>query len=274
MFTYDGTGWIRDYWSNTTYSNFKASGSSAAAGLVPKPSTTAGTTKFLREDATWAVPSGVAASELVDVDGNKWKIHTSIVTDNSAANLLKWEGYNATALDLLISTSSSIRRFDPDWTNRTIFIYNSSNKTAYKVDFKNIQILKSYNMTSKMTSTYDVLAHLEDDYIWWFDCTSFKEGYEDAEDFTAGYWKGKLVKSNWSGTTIETYTERSYFASEYSSSAESSAFGYGPYKATCYFTKDYIFMRRTIGDAGWYYTDYGDPVYNCTIKRADSTILT
>lgn len=39
--------------SQTTYSTFVKSGSSAAAGLVPKPDTTAGTTKFLREDATW-----------------------------------------------------------------------------------------------------------------------------------------------------------------------------------------------------------------------------
>lgn len=42
--------------TNTTYSTFVKSGSSAAAGLVPKPSTTAGTTKFLCENGTWAVP--------------------------------------------------------------------------------------------------------------------------------------------------------------------------------------------------------------------------
>ena len=41
---------------DTTYSNFVKSGSGAAAGLVPAPSTTAGTTKYLREDGTWAVP--------------------------------------------------------------------------------------------------------------------------------------------------------------------------------------------------------------------------
>lgn len=35
---------------------FVKSGSGAAAGLVPAPSTTAGTTKYLREDGTWAVP--------------------------------------------------------------------------------------------------------------------------------------------------------------------------------------------------------------------------
>jgi hypothetical protein len=37
---------------------FKASGGSHAKGLVPDPGSSAGTTKFLREDATWVVPSG------------------------------------------------------------------------------------------------------------------------------------------------------------------------------------------------------------------------
>ena len=36
--------------------NFVKSGSGAKAGLVPAPSTTAGTTKYLREDGTWTVP--------------------------------------------------------------------------------------------------------------------------------------------------------------------------------------------------------------------------
>lgn len=42
--------------TNTTYSTFVKSGTGAAAGLVPAPSTTAGTTKYLREDGTWTVP--------------------------------------------------------------------------------------------------------------------------------------------------------------------------------------------------------------------------
>lgn len=51
----DGTAvWAAD--NNTTYSNFVKSGSGAKAGLVPAPSTTAGTTKYLREDGTWQVP--------------------------------------------------------------------------------------------------------------------------------------------------------------------------------------------------------------------------
>ena len=51
----DGTAvWGSD--NNTTYSNFVKSGTGAKAGLVPAPSTTAGTTKYLREDGTWQIP--------------------------------------------------------------------------------------------------------------------------------------------------------------------------------------------------------------------------
>lgn len=42
--------------TDTTYSNFVKSGSGAKNGLVPAPSTTAGTTKYLREDGTWQTP--------------------------------------------------------------------------------------------------------------------------------------------------------------------------------------------------------------------------
>jgi len=45
-----------------TYSNFVKSGSTAAAGLVPKPSTTAGTTHYLREDGNWTVPPNTTYS--------------------------------------------------------------------------------------------------------------------------------------------------------------------------------------------------------------------
>ncbi|MBP3812300.1 MAG: hypothetical protein J6E49_04220, partial [Acidaminococcaceae bacterium] len=37
-------------------SNFVKSGSEAKNGLVPAPPTTAGITKYLREDGTWQVP--------------------------------------------------------------------------------------------------------------------------------------------------------------------------------------------------------------------------
>ena len=48
--------------TNTTYSVFVKSGSGAAPGLVPAPSTTAGTTKYLREDGTWVKPPNTTYS--------------------------------------------------------------------------------------------------------------------------------------------------------------------------------------------------------------------
>lgn len=56
----DGT-WVVP--TNTTYSTFVKSGSGAKAGLVPAPSTTAGTTKYLREDGTWTVPPNTTYSD-------------------------------------------------------------------------------------------------------------------------------------------------------------------------------------------------------------------
>ena len=65
IFTYDGVYWLCMDWNadnNTTYANFVKSGTGAKAGLVPAPSTTAGATKYLREDGTWAVPPDTKTS--------------------------------------------------------------------------------------------------------------------------------------------------------------------------------------------------------------------
>ena len=52
----------------TTYSVFTGSGPSASSGLVPQPGATVGTTKFLREDGTWAEPA-------VDTSGSQVQLH-------------------------------------------------------------------------------------------------------------------------------------------------------------------------------------------------------
>ena len=46
---------------------FGASGTNHSSGLVPDPGSTQGTTKFLREDGTWAVPAGPDISGKEDV---------------------------------------------------------------------------------------------------------------------------------------------------------------------------------------------------------------
>lgn len=72
--------------TNTTYSNFVKSGSGAKAGLVPAPSTTAGTTKYLREDGTWQVPpDSNTVYTHPTTSGNK-----HIPSGGSSGQILRW----------------------------------------------------------------------------------------------------------------------------------------------------------------------------------------
>jgi hypothetical protein len=49
------------YPASAVYAVFGASGSSHSSGLVPDPGAASGTTKYLREDGTWAVPPGASS---------------------------------------------------------------------------------------------------------------------------------------------------------------------------------------------------------------------
>jgi len=70
-------------YTNTTYSDFVGSGPTAASGLVPAPSTTAGTSKYLCEDGSWAVPAGTYSHPITS--GNK-----HIPSGGSTGQILKW----------------------------------------------------------------------------------------------------------------------------------------------------------------------------------------
>jgi len=71
--------------TDTTYSNFVKSGSGAAAGLVPAPSTTAGTSKYLCEDGTWATPAGTSYSggTGIDITNNVISVTSPTVTNTA-----------------------------------------------------------------------------------------------------------------------------------------------------------------------------------------------
>lgn len=76
----DGTAvWASD--NNTTYSSFVKSGSGAKAGLVPAPSTTAGTTKFLCEDGTWKA-----------IANNKDILYSDAMPTSGLVNDVTWIG--------------------------------------------------------------------------------------------------------------------------------------------------------------------------------------
>lgn len=69
--------------TNTTYVNFVKSGSTAAAGLVPKPPTTAGSTKYLCENGTWAVPAMNANDKVTNTLNNGAKAYITGTTSGS-----------------------------------------------------------------------------------------------------------------------------------------------------------------------------------------------
>lgn len=73
--------------NNTTYSNFVKSGSGAKSGLVPAPSTTAGTTKYLREDGAWAVPPDTNTDTKVTSVGNHYTPSGGTTTSASGGTL-------------------------------------------------------------------------------------------------------------------------------------------------------------------------------------------
>lgn len=57
--------------TDTVYDTFVKSGTEAKAGLVPSPPTTAGTTRYLREDGTWTVPlSSIPDDTVTGIKGN------------------------------------------------------------------------------------------------------------------------------------------------------------------------------------------------------------
>lgn len=71
--TEDENGNIVTFYPRTKVKNvdglnvFGASGSNHSSGLVPDPGATAGSTKYLREDGTWAVPSGGGSGTVTGV---------------------------------------------------------------------------------------------------------------------------------------------------------------------------------------------------------------
>lgn len=83
---------------------FGASGTSHSSGLVPDPGATQGTTKYLREDGTWAVP---------DISGNEDKMTVEAVasgttTLNAELNKYYRFDYNVGTLGITLPSVSGV----------------------------------------------------------------------------------------------------------------------------------------------------------------------
>lgn len=126
--------------NNTTYSVFGKSGPTASVGLVPAPSTTAGTTKYLREDGTWAVPPDTNTTYTLSSFGitataNELN-HMSGVTSNVQTQINNLGKSVADGKTLLAASISDVWRSNPVASDATFEELNTalnSNVSAYGV---------------------------------------------------------------------------------------------------------------------------------------------
>ena len=183
-FIYDGAQWhlIGNYIdTNTTYSNFVKSGSGAKSGLVPAPSTTAGTTKYLREDGTWTAPpnttysSKSAASGGTDVSlvttGEKYTWNSKAAGTHYHTNL-KPSNHDTNDVDYYPMWANGI---GDGSTARSVYTstdlkYNPKNKTLKSTNFSGNLSGTASNAVTATTAlkipTSQPAATLEAGHIW------------------------------------------------------------------------------------------------------------
>ena len=94
----------------TQHAAMVASGASHAPGFVPDPPASSGTTKFLREDATWAVPAGGSAAHFGIVRNFDPQLATQAVAAWVGVNRAKYSRvYGAatiTGVQIVVGTAS------------------------------------------------------------------------------------------------------------------------------------------------------------------------
>lgn len=143
-YMYTGTNFvaISKSWDNdTTYSNFVKSGSTAAAGLVPAPSTTAGNTKYLREDGTWQEPpqsiTDVATTSSNGLMSSADKVKLNGIATGATANIgtitgIKMNGSNKGISGVVdLGTVLTSHQDVNSWTKSSNLLGASSNITKY-----------------------------------------------------------------------------------------------------------------------------------------------
>lgn len=126
--------------SYSVYLPFVGSGSSHAQGLVPDPGSTAGTTKFLREDGTFAVPSftqtGENQTQIDAASGVSLKTSIKSVSAN----------YTATANDGTILVDCSGGSVTVTLPSAATF-YDSTNAATKTLNVKRIDATTANTLT-------------------------------------------------------------------------------------------------------------------------------
>jgi hypothetical protein len=132
---------------DTTYSNFVKSGSGAKAGLVPSPGTTAGTTKYLREDGTWQVPPDHTytvnnATLTIQKNGSNVATFTANSSSNKTANIT-------------VPTKVSELTNDSNFVNTTQLAAKADDsKVVHLSGDEDVDGIKSFKDVVKIAGTY------------------------------------------------------------------------------------------------------------------------
>jgi len=133
--------------TDTTYSVMGASGSSHASGLTPDTPSTAGTTKYLREDGTWVVPPDTTYvfNTAYNASSNKAATMADIPSSLPASDVYSWakastkptykmsEVADISVVDIATNTTSvcTIRDSASHGKSQTIIYTNSTNSDLY-----------------------------------------------------------------------------------------------------------------------------------------------
>ena len=108
-----------------TVPTFVASGSGHASGLVPDPGSSAGTTHFLREDATWALPSAPPAGSVLQL-----KTHIDTVGGTTTSTSY-------------VSITTTAFAFTPLSTNSTIVV---DAQLSFEIDSSSSSVVPNFTI--------------------------------------------------------------------------------------------------------------------------------
>lgn len=173
--------YIKGYVNSQMPTTFVGSGSTAAAGLVPAPDTTAGTTKYLREDGTWQVPESAGGgsndepltnAEIVEVWENYFHPSVSLynyadqhITNRSSVTTLPDEniaeltnitlGANASLAFWYCFALTSLSDVEQTW--------NTSNVTDMSRMFISCQQLSTLDTSNWDTGNVTTMASMFED---------------------------------------------------------------------------------------------------------------
>lgn len=155
--------------NNAVYSTMGASGSSHTGGLVPDPGATAGTTKYLREDGTWQVPSdnnttyGLTINGTTNGDSNGTSLGTIYAPTTTGTSGQVWKSngsggawgslsYTDVTYTVYVPSSSSSGAISADYTNGPVQVITLSGN-ASSVTTSNIPAGHSLHIIFRSNST-------------------------------------------------------------------------------------------------------------------------